>query len=160
LRFGPKIIDELRPRPTVSRRHQEDDVSNRCANTEAPLKVKRFAQRLAIGLLAAILSASCWLAPAIPGDRSHDVTIANPSDASVILYDVGREHPDQSRTIAPHETKVTQWLVSADHSDSVTQKVEATDTNGNLIFCHRYTYNELTQLNWHVTLRPGQLECG
>jgi hypothetical protein len=123
------------------------------------LNFSRITSRMAIGFVVASVSASCWLGPAIPGDRSHDVTITNPSDVPVILYDVGREHPAQSRTIAAHETRVTQWLVSDDHSDSITQKVEATDTNGNLVFCHRYTYNELSRLNWQVSLRPGQLEC-
>lgn len=124
------------------------------------MNIHRLARSLAIAVVAAGVSASCWLAPAIPGDRSHDVTITNLADVPIILYDVGREHPDQSRMIAPHEARVTQWLVSEDHSDSITQKVEATDANGNLVFCHRYTYNELSRLNWQVALRPGQLDCG
>lgn len=123
------------------------------------MKFNRVLRRTTLLLLGASLTSSCWIGSVVPGDRSHDVAITNPNDASVVLFDAGREYPAQSRTLAPHETKITQWLISDDRSDAITQKVEATDSTGRLIFCHRFTYNELTRLKWQVSLQAGQLDC-
>jgi len=107
---------------------------------------------VAAGVCAAVAIASCG----IFGDKGLPIEFVNRTGKPVILYDHGRAYPNLRKELPADARSRNVWVDSRldDRAkDLVMYRVEATTQSGDLVFCHAYTFNELTRLGWVVEIR-------
>jgi hypothetical protein len=96
------------------------------------------------------------------GHRGLPIEFVNRAGSSVVLYELGRANANLFRKeLAPNERLRSSWVDSGlddKAKDKVKYRVEATTASGDLIFCHDYTFNELTRVGWVVEIR-AQNDC-
>ena len=80
---------------------------------------------------------------------------------SIVLYEKGRANPSSRKELAPDARAENVWVDSRldeKGRDLVKYRIEATTGSGDLVFCHDYTFNELTRIRWVVEIRR-QNDC-
>jgi hypothetical protein len=85
------------------------------------------------------------------GDPLQAVVIENRTDVSVRVYQDGdsRKLP---LDIATHETARTAFAWPIDVSDGRKRKILADDVNGRLVYCERFSYQDLIRVDWHISI--------
>jgi hypothetical protein len=104
--------------------------------------------RLLLAFVVAFIAAGCV------GDASHRVDYHNTTSVPLSIY---ADSTTGTRLVAPGETYRDQWVVPAIWSGARSgpmRHVEAKSESGALVFCHRYTYEELDRLNWVIEIVP------
>lgn len=95
------------------------------------------------------------------GDKGLPIQFVNRTGETVILYEKGRANPTYRKELAPDARSENVWVDSRlddEGKDLVKYRVEATTGSGVLVFCHDYTYNDLTRMSWVVEIRK-QNDC-
>jgi hypothetical protein len=106
---------------------------------------------VAAGVLASFALASCGMF----GSRGLPIEFVNRTGKLVVLYELGRANPFR-KELAPEERLQSSWVNSRlddKAKDEVKYRVEATNQSGDLVFCHDFTFNELTRVGWVVEIR-------
>ncbi|MBI4492354.1 MAG: hypothetical protein HY690_06130 [Chloroflexi bacterium] len=96
------------------------------------------------------------------GDTGQEVYIHNATDIPIVVYEAGREHPRTNFRVEPRQTRESAWPIPPRDSSGQlmgSQKVDAKDESGNLIFCRRYTLQELERQNWRIEIVEGDIRC-
>ncbi|MBI4492352.1 MAG: hypothetical protein HY690_06120 [Chloroflexi bacterium] len=112
-------------------------------------------------VVASSLACRGW----IVGDPTQDLEIHNASDITVVVYEEGRAAPASKLTkftLDPGKTTITGRIVLPPDSSGKLeggQKIDAEDEAGNLVFCRKYTNEELKGLKWRVEIVKGQVLC-
>jgi hypothetical protein len=104
-------------------------------------------------LLASGLFAACG---ALGGDKGLPIAFTNRTTETMILYEKGRSNPSYRKELAPDARAENVWVDSRldeTGKDSVKYRVEATTISGDIVFCHEYSFNELTRVRWLVEIR-------
>lgn len=113
--------------------------------------------------LAAVVAAAALVScGAFGGDRGLPIAFVNTTDENVILYEKGRANPAYRKELAPNSRTENVWVDSRlddKAKDFVKYRVEATTRSGEVVFCHDYTFNELTRIGWVVQVRRHN-DCG
>ena len=118
--------------------------------------IERLRQILVLSLLTSVALTSCG----VFGHGGLPIEFVNRTDKPVVLYELGRANPFR-KELAPDERLRSSWVDSGldDRAkDRVKYRVEATSGSGDLVFCHDYTFNELTGVGWVVEIRV-QNDC-
>jgi hypothetical protein len=113
---------------------------------------------VAASVLASAAVASCGI---LPGDEGLPIEFVNRTGENIVLYEHGRAYPDLRKELAPDARRDNVWVGSRlddKAKDGAIYRVEATTRSGELVFCHVYTFNELTRLRWVVEIRK-QNDC-
>jgi hypothetical protein len=108
-------------------------------------------------VLVCVLLASCRLI----GDKGLPIQFVNRTGEKVVLYEKGRANPSYRKELAPDARSENVWVDSRlgeRGKDQVQYRVEATTLSGDVLFCHDYTFNELTRVSWIVEIRK-QNDC-
>lgn len=102
--------------------------------------------------------ASCGF---LPGDEALPIEFVNRTGENIILYEKGRSYPSRRKELVPDARFKNVWVGSRldDKAKDMTfYRVEATTGSGELVFCHDYSFNELTRIRWVVEIRK-QNDC-
>lgn len=108
----------------------------------------------ALAILLALSATSCL------GDLSVHVTVRNTTDESIILYEGGRRFPEMKVQLPPGGERQTEFMYTQKSSTQILSQVEATDLTGTLIFCRKYTYQDVERLGGVIRIVRGELRCG
>ena len=109
-------------------------------------------------MLAPLLLAGCvFVAPAPSiGDTGTDVRIRNQTDLRLTLSEVGQNSGHDLVThLAAGEERVTAWHFT--NNAPVTLK--ASDDSGRLVFCHRYSYDDLRSIRQRIVIVENMIDC-
>jgi hypothetical protein len=104
-----------------------------------------------VSVLASLAVGSCG----IFGHRGLPIEFVNRTGRPVVLYELGRTNPFRME-LAPDGRLQSSWVDSGlddKAKNEVKYRVEATTQSGDLVFCHDYTFNELTRVGWVVDIR-------
>jgi hypothetical protein len=107
---------------------------------------------VAVSVLALLAVGSCG----ILGDKGLPIEFVNRTGTPVVLYEQGRAYPRVRIELAAEQRLRSSWVDSRlddNMKDKVKFRVEATTQSGDLVFCHDYTFNELTRVGWVVDIR-------
>ena len=109
-------------------------------------------KRIATAVIACVLV----LGVGCVGDTSEVVYYHNATTVPLLVYGADNTKKD-ARRVPPGETVKDQWLVPPVWSGARPQpggpaKVQASTESGELVFCHRFTFDELAQMNWKIEL--------
>ena len=118
--------------------------------------IGRMRHLVLVSVLASLAVGSCG----VFGTRGLPIEFVNRTGKPVVLYELGRANPFR-KELAPDERLRSSWVDSGldDRAkDEVKYRVEATTGSGDLIFCHDYTFNELSRVGWVVEIR-AQNDC-
>ena len=113
---------------------------------------REYAWRLVL-LFFVLAAAAC--------DPGVDVRIQNTTDEYVEIYSWSTrsssvKYPDLK--LGPQQEKVTSWLTSDPRN--LRRRVEARDKDGNVLFCHIYTWKDrVSDELWEVVIIKGQNSC-
>jgi hypothetical protein len=91
-------------------------------------------------------------------DRSQNVKYVNETNEQITVYRYGRAYPEMSQGVGPGQTR-TNTILANGGDDAHVATVEATDGNGELIFCHAYKVGELRELAGVIRIKRGQNDC-
>lgn len=108
-----------------------------------------------------VLSLSAVASCGIIGDRGLPIEFVNRTGKPVLLYELGRAYPALRKELDAEERLRSSWVDSRldDRAkNTVKFRVEATTESGDLVFCHDYTFNDLTRISWVVEIR-AQNDC-
>jgi len=109
-------------------------------------------RRIVVGsVLASVALTSCGTF----GHGGLPIEFVNRTGKPVVLYELGRANPFR-KELAPDQRLRSSWVDSGldDRAkDEVKYRVEATTGSGDLVFCHDYTFNELSRVGWVVEIR-------
>jgi hypothetical protein len=111
-------------------------------------------------VVASVLAAVALTSCGIFGHRGLPIDFVNRTGRPVVLYELGRANPFR-KELAPDERLRSSWVDSGlddKAKDVVKYRVEATTASGDLVFCHDFTFNELTRVGWVVEIR-AQNDC-
>lgn len=108
-----------------------------------------------VGLLVAAATAACGVVTI--GDPSHVAYLHNSTNRAVLVYEVARSDRVFDARVEADTTVKTSWLISK--SSSTKRTVEAYDEAGVLVFCRRYSYEELQRIGWRIEIVAGQNTC-
>lgn len=108
--------------------------------------------RLIALVLLGTISAACI------GDRSHDVLIKNVTDIHLTVYPYGQKEARFKLELGPGESMKENLLTTDTNPGGYVTIVEAVSDDGRVVFCHRFTYGELTNLNWQVNV-TARTDC-
>ena len=106
------------------------------------------AQRLVLGVFAAGVIAGCV------GDASHEVQYRNATDVPLNVY-ADSNTPTNPHLLAPAEIYKDRWVVPAVWSgvrSGAPRQVIAKTAGGELVFCHRFTFDELERISWMLQI--------
>jgi hypothetical protein len=106
-----------------------------------------------------ILLVTLWSLVGCLGDNTRDVLLRNGTDLSLTVFPYSQREARFRHDLAPGEVVRENLLVSGTSAGTYVTVMEALDGNGILVFCHKYTYGELTSLRWEVVITPGS-NCG
>jgi len=113
---------------------------------------------VAASVLVSLALTSCSI---FPGDKGLPIEFVNLTGRSVVLYEKGRAHPSYRKELAAEARSQDVWVDSRldeEGRELVKYRVEATSDSGDVLFCHDYTFNELTRVGWVVEIRE-QNDC-
>jgi hypothetical protein len=118
--------------------------------------IGRMRHLVLVSVLASLAVGSCG----VFGTRGLPIEFVNRTGKPIVLYELGRANPFR-KELAPEERLRSSWVNSRlddNAKDRVKFRVEATTESGDLVFCHDYTFNELTRAGWVVEIRE-QNDC-
>lgn len=118
--------------------------------------IGRLRQIVVASALTCVALTSCG----IFAHRGLPIEFVNRTGNPVVLYELGRANPFR-KELVPDERLRSSWVDSGlddNAKDRVKYRVEATTGSGDLVFCHDYTFNELTRVGWVVEIRV-QNDC-
>jgi len=116
--------------------------------------------RVRNGVAASLLAVALTSCGILGRHGGLPIEFVNRTGKPVVLYELGRANPFR-KELAPDERLRSSWVDSGldDRAkDEVKYRVEATTGLGDLIFCHDYTFNELSRVGWVVEIR-AQNDC-
>ena len=96
------------------------------------------------------------------GDIGHDIYYTNAATTDVFVYERTPSGTTPPYQVKPGETFHNSTLVPSESDrrrSTAKRRWAAKNDSGEVIFCHDYSYAELDQLNWRLTIR-AQLDCG
>ncbi len=123
----------------------------------------RKASPILAAVLAGLVAASCG--QPLFGDPGYSVIVKNGADEILTFYvdDVGAK-PGQAVAdgvrLSPGQEDVDHWLIPSDSQDKRRAKVRATTATGAVYYCHRFSFDELERIRFHILLGPGVNDCG
>jgi len=118
--------------------------------------IERLRQILVPSLLTSVALMSCG----VFGHGGLPIEFVNRTGKPVVLYELGRANPFR-KELAPDERLRSSWVDSGlddKGKDLVKYRVEATTASRDLVFCHDFSFNELTRVGWVVEIR-AQNDC-
>lgn len=111
----------------------------------------------AVSVLASMTLASCG----ILGDKGRPIEFVNRTGQHVVLWEQGRPYAGARKELAADARLRDVWVdprIDDEAKDLVKFRVEATTDAGDLVFCHDFTWNDLTRAGWVVEIRV-QNDC-
>lgn len=101
--------------------------------------------------------------PLGPVDVFLQVTLTNPTTAPLWVGSAGSR--ERYEPLEPGESLfLTAFVTGPEYSYESpppdVRKIEAIDAGQAVVFCHVFSGQDLKQLQWHIELTPGQLDCG
>jgi hypothetical protein len=111
-------------------------------------------RRLVVIIAVAFVLSSC-------GDPGYVVYVFNRTSQSVVVTVEGNaDAPSRPRDIEPGASVSMTWLYPTNSSDTRRTVVRAMTRDGKLVFCRRYSFDEVrADLRWEVNIIPGTLSC-
>jgi hypothetical protein len=91
------------------------------------------------------------------GDDAYGVLIRNGAEVRV---DVSFGDDVTPLHLAPGEDRYSQWRVPGSARDARLRTVTAKEPGGSEIFCHRYSYAEVRDAHFEITIRRDRRDCG
>ncbi|MDP9252965.1 MAG: hypothetical protein M3O80_08155, partial [Chloroflexota bacterium] len=85
----------------------------------------------------------------------------NRTGQHVVLWEQGRPYAGARKELAADARLRDVWVdprIDDEAKDLVKFRVEATTDAGDLVFCHDFTWNDLTRVGWVVEIRV-QNDC-
>jgi len=67
--------------------------------------------------------------------------------------------PQSRRLLTPDGRAQDTWRIPQNRGDARTRVVRAADSAGALVFCHRYSYQEIETLRFRIELEIGRIDC-
>ena len=114
--------------------------------------IRSLGATLAVSALASALAA-CGI---FGGDKGLPIEFVNRTGQNIVLFEKGRANPSYRKELAPDARSENVWVdprLDDRGKNEVKYRVEATRASGELVFCHDYTFNELTRIRWIVEIR-------
>ena len=99
------------------------------------------------------------LLSACVGDLGHEAQIANGTPDTVTVFLVGRRSPQYKMELKPGESRQTAYPYSEPKDKAFIARVEATGSQGQLIFCRDYWYRDLEKVNWTIRIQADEIAC-
>jgi hypothetical protein len=66
--------------------------------------------------------------------------------------------PANQVRLGPGETRTNAWLAPLSSGDRP-RLVQARDENDNVLFCERFTFEELQAIDWRIEVISGRVSC-
>lgn len=109
--------------------------------------------------LAFVLSA-CGV-PIFHVAHGYTLEIVNGTDVPLVVHERNDADPRFStRHIEPGDLYPATWNVPVDREDNRKAQIDATDADGNLLFCERYSYEDVVvRLKQRVVIVRGHIAC-
>ena len=112
----------------------------------------RLQPSVALILVTAVIFSACGRGVGL-GDRGHGIYFHNATTSTVVLYELGRGRPDVGvHRLVPDAVVGSSWAVPADADDKSTIRVEATSSEGTLIFCRIFGWKDLENVVWRIEI--------
>jgi hypothetical protein len=98
------------------------------------------------------------------GDPGYSMTVENGSNVPITFFvdGVGAQ-PGSGKAdgvaLAPGKDHVDHWLIPSDSRDTRRATIRAVDSAGAIVYCHRFSYDELDALRFHVRIVDGVNNC-
>ena len=116
-----------------------------------------------MGRAVAVLVASSFIVACF-GDAGYSVTVENGTGATVTFFVEGvNARPGsamaEGQKLAPGADDVNHWLVPEGSGDLRRATVRAVAVGGEQLYCHRFGWDELKQIRFHIELKAGIADC-
>jgi hypothetical protein len=110
---------------------------------------------LGLSVLLSLVASSCL------GDPGYVVYIFNRTSQTIVVTVEGSsDDPSRPREIAPGSSVSMTWLYPRSSLDSRRATVRARTGDGQLVFCRKYSYDEVkADLRWEVIVTADTLSC-
>ncbi len=94
-------------------------------------------------------------------DPGANFRFTNDTGEIITVYHDGLGVASTARRLSPGESYVEGKLTSAaaEHPDDPLREVGARDASGTVVFCKRYSYKELQQIDFTIRIKRGVNEC-
>ena len=86
------------------------------------------------------------------GDASRNVDLYNATGVVIVLYENAAAPKGFVGTLEPSATSESAWLFPIEASDRRTRLVKATGRDGELLYCHAFTFAELERVGWRIEI--------
>ncbi len=108
---------------------------------------------LAMAAIATLMLVAC--------DPGATFRFTNDTGEIITLYHDGLGVASTARRLSPGETYVEGKLMSAAAArpDDRLREVGARDASGTVVFCKRYSYNELRRIEFRIQITRAVNEC-
>ena len=111
----------------------------------------------------AALAASLLIVGCI-GDPGYSVTVENRTGATVTFFVDGvNARPGsamvEGQRLAPGADNVNHWVIPDGSQDLRRATVRAVAVTGEQLYCHRFGFDELKQIRFHIELNAGVSDC-
>jgi hypothetical protein len=95
------------------------------------------------------------------GDRSKQVRITNATGVTIFLDEgtVSSATPANQIRLAAGETRTNAWLAPLSPGDRP-RLVQARAENNDVLFCERFTFEELQAIDWRIEITRGHPLAG
>jgi hypothetical protein len=111
-------------------------------------------------LVRAVLAAAITMVAAgcFGNDNARDTKLVNGSGIPVRLY-LDATDRESAINLAVGVTKISGVMWPIDNTDDRTRTVLAEDLSGKLVYCERFTYQDLARVKWTITIEVRN-SCG
>lgn len=89
------------------------------------------------------------------GDNSHSVDFLNTTAVPLLVWNGGDAQRSNAQRVGPGETVKNQWVVPHPQNGKLIgepRQVQASTESGQRVFCHRFSYDELERIAWHIEI--------
>jgi hypothetical protein len=89
------------------------------------------------------------------GDNSAEVRFHNATDVALNVYESDGRRNGPTKFVESGKTVTNQWVIPPVYSGNIEgapRQVQASTASGELVFCHRFGYDELQRLNWNIEI--------
>jgi hypothetical protein len=98
------------------------------------------------------------------GDPGYSVTVNNTTGETVTFFvegvdALGGSAMAEGTRLGPAEDDVNHWRIPEGAGDLRRATVRAVGVGGRQVFCHRFGWDELQQLRFHIELKADVSEC-
>jgi hypothetical protein len=105
-------------------------------------------------VLASFVSSACVTLR----DATRNVVIVNGMDRPLVVYTFDKD-PRFAKRLAPGERWTDTWMYPLSSDDKRRALVEANDETGLLVFCERYSFDDLARLSARIEIRERHVNC-